>query len=96
MILGMLASRPCVSTGAEGVAGLLGDGAGTIAEPENDPGAVAAALRGYAAEPERVRREGALAARRAAERFDATVVAERAERLIGGDSARPAEGVTAA
>jgi glycosyltransferase involved in cell wall biosynthesis len=82
VILGMLAERPCLSTGAEGVVGLIEDDFGTIVSPENDPGAVAAALRPYEGDPERVRREGALAARSAIERFDRGVVAERAERLI--------------
>lgn len=82
VILGMLASRPCVSTAAEGVDGLVEPGLGAIADPENDPEAVATALREYAGDPERVRREGDLAARRARERFDAAVVAAQAERLI--------------
>jgi glycosyltransferase involved in cell wall biosynthesis len=82
VILGMLAARPCVSTAAEGVAGLVEEGLGTIVSPENDPDAVAAVLREYAGDPERVRREGALAARRAGERFGAATVAARAERLI--------------
>jgi glycosyltransferase involved in cell wall biosynthesis len=82
VILGMLAERPCVSTGAEGVVGLIEDGFGAIVSPENDPEAVAAVLRRYEGDPERVRREGALAARRAVERFDRAVVAERAEELI--------------
>ena len=83
VILGMLAGRPCVSTGAEGVADLIEDGLGAIVSPENDPEALAAVLRLYDGDPERVRREGALAARRARERFDAAVVAGEAERLIG-------------
>ena len=83
VILGMLAGRPCVSTAAEGVAGLVEDGVGKVASPENDPGAVAAALREYAEDPERVRREGELAATRARERFGAAEVAARAERLMG-------------
>jgi glycosyltransferase involved in cell wall biosynthesis len=93
VILGMLAARPCVSAGAEGVADLIEEGAGTIVSPENDPGAMATVLREYAADPERVRREGALAARRAGERFDATAVAERAERLLDEDSQLRAGGV---
>jgi glycosyltransferase involved in cell wall biosynthesis len=95
VILGMLAARPCVSAGPEGVADLIDDGAGTIVSPENDPAAMAAVLRDYAADPERVRREGALAARRAGERFDAAQVAERAERLLGVGSPAGAEGVGA-
>jgi glycosyltransferase involved in cell wall biosynthesis len=82
VILGMLAARPCVSTGAEGVADLIEDGFGAIVAPENDPGALAAVLRRYEGDPERARREGALAARRAIERFEAATVAERAERSL--------------
>lgn len=84
VILGMLAGRPCVSTGAEGVVGLIEDSYGAIVSPENDPEAVAAVLRRYEDDPERVRREGELAARRAVERFDRAVVAEQAERLMLG------------
>lgn len=90
VVLGMLASRPCVSTAAEGVAGLIGEGTGAIANPEHDADAVAVVLREYAGDPERVRREGALAAQRARQRFDAAAVAERAERLIGADAPVPA------
>jgi glycosyltransferase involved in cell wall biosynthesis len=82
VILGMLAERPCVSTGAVGVVGLIEEEFGAIVSPENDPAAVAAVLRRYEEDPERVRREGALAARRAIERFDRAVVAAQAERLI--------------
>jgi glycosyltransferase involved in cell wall biosynthesis len=89
VVLGMLASRTCIATAAEGVSDLLGDGVGVIASPENDPDAVAAALREYAVDPDRVRREGEQAARRAGERFDAAKVAELAESLIRGAS-RPA------
>jgi glycosyltransferase involved in cell wall biosynthesis len=91
VVLGMLASRTCVSTAAEGVSDLLGDGVGAIASPENDTDAVAALLAGYAADPERVRREGERAARRAGERFDAVKVAERAEKLIRGESHSPSQ-----
>lgn len=88
VILGLLAERPCVSTGAEGVRDLIDDSFGAIVTPENDPGALAAILRSYEGDPERVRREGKLAGQSARERFAADVVAERAERLIlaGGES----------
>lgn len=82
VILGLLAERPCVSTGAEGVRDLIDDSFGAIVSPENDPDALATILRSYEADPERVRREGTLAAKSARERFDAAVVAEQAERLI--------------
>lgn len=94
VILGMLAGRACVSAGAEGVVDLIGDGSGTIVSPENDSDAMAAALRAYAADPGRVRREGDLAARRAAERFDAARVAEQAERLLRDSSPAPTTGVS--
>ena len=85
VILGMLAERPCVSTGAEGVVGLIEDTYGAIVAPENDAAALAEVLRRYEDDPERVRREGALAAKVAVERFDRTVVAARAERLLQGE-----------
>jgi glycosyltransferase involved in cell wall biosynthesis len=88
VILGMLAERPCVSTGTEGVVGLIEDSYGAIVSPENDAAALAAVLRRYENDPERVRREGALASRQATERFDRGVVAERAERLLLGDRGR--------
>ncbi|HEX3172589.1 MAG TPA: glycosyltransferase family 4 protein [Solirubrobacterales bacterium] len=88
VILGMLAERPCVSTGAEGVADLIRDGFGAIVSPENDPAALAAVLRTYAADPGQVRREGELGARLAREWFDSAVIAEQAEQLIAGGRGR--------
>jgi glycosyltransferase involved in cell wall biosynthesis len=82
VILGMLAERPCVSTGAEGVADLIREDFGAIVSPENDPAALAAVLRVYAADAGQIRREGELGARLAREWFDSGVIAERAERLI--------------
>jgi len=88
VITAMLAERPCVATGAEGVVDLLAPGTGAIAAPEHDPDAVAALLRGYRDDPERARREGAAARRRAAAMHDAHAIAERVERLLGaGDRA---------
>jgi glycosyltransferase involved in cell wall biosynthesis len=82
VILGMLASRPCVSTGAEGVADLIEDDFGAILSPENEPHALAAVLERYREDPERARREGEIARRRGVERFDVARVAEKAEGLI--------------
>jgi glycosyltransferase involved in cell wall biosynthesis len=82
VILGMLAERPVVSTGTVGVVGLIEDEFGAIVSPENDPEALAEVLRRYQGDPERVRREGKLAARSAIERFAAPAVAEQAERLL--------------
>jgi glycosyltransferase involved in cell wall biosynthesis len=83
VILGMLAERPCVATAKEGVDGLIEDGCGAVAAPENDPDALAAVLRDYAGDPERSQREGTLAGARARERFDANAVAAEAEWLLG-------------
>ena len=88
VILGMLAERPCVSTGAEGVADMLGNGSGRIISPENDPAALAAVLRDYAADPEGRAVEGSRARELAVRRYDAGVVAERVERLLEGAEKR--------
>jgi glycosyltransferase involved in cell wall biosynthesis len=82
VILGMLAERPCLSTGAEGVADIITPGIGEIASPENDPAALARILRAYLDDPDRVRTEGAEARRRAVATYDMPVVAERIERLL--------------
>jgi glycosyltransferase involved in cell wall biosynthesis len=81
VILGMLAERPCLATGAEGVADMIFPGIGAITEPENDPRALAEAVRPYLEDPARVAREGAQARRQAVDTYDARVVAERIERM---------------
>jgi len=82
VILGMLASRPCLSTGAEGVADMIMPEFGGIASPENEPGSLRELLARYIDDPERVAREGA-AARAFAERtYAAPVVAELIEGLF--------------
>jgi glycosyltransferase involved in cell wall biosynthesis len=86
VILGMLAGRPCVSTGAEGVVDLIEDDYGAITSPENDPASLAPVLESYRADPSRVEREGVLARRRAVERFDRDRVAATVERLMTGES----------
>jgi glycosyltransferase involved in cell wall biosynthesis len=82
VILAWLASRTCLSTGAMGVADMITDGIGEIIAPENDPAALAGALRRYMDDPERLAREGAAARDRAISTYDAPVVAERIERLF--------------
>jgi glycosyltransferase involved in cell wall biosynthesis len=77
----MLTERPCLATGAEGVADMILPGIGAITQPENDPAALAAALEPYLRDPSRLAREGAEARRRAVSTYDAPVVAERIERL---------------
>jgi glycosyltransferase involved in cell wall biosynthesis len=82
VILGMLASRPCLSTGAEGVSDMIRPEFGAIASPENDPDSLAPLLQRYLDDPGRIEREGA-AARAYAERiYAAPVVAELLEDLL--------------
>jgi len=81
VILGMLASRPCLATGAEGVADMITPGLGAITEPENDAGALTAVLESYQQDPERAAREGAAARRWAESTYAAPVVAAQIEEL---------------
>jgi glycosyltransferase involved in cell wall biosynthesis len=80
VILGMLASRPCLSTGAEGVADLITPEFGGITSPENDPGSLAEMLRSYLDDPELAERQGRAARAYAERTYAAPVVAE----LIAG------------
>ena len=82
VILGMLASRPCLSTGAEGVADMIMPEFGGIASPENDPAALRALLMRYIDDPDRVAREGAAARAYAERTYAAPVVAELIEGLF--------------
>jgi glycosyltransferase involved in cell wall biosynthesis len=82
VILGMLASRPCLATGAEGVADMISDEIGAIASPENSPAALRALLERYIDHPERVEREGRAAREYAERTYAAPVVAETIEGLL--------------
>jgi glycosyltransferase involved in cell wall biosynthesis len=82
VILGMLASRPCLSTGAEGVADMIAPEFGGIASPENEPVALRALLERYIGDPQRVEREGAAARAHAERTYAAPVVAAEIERLL--------------
>jgi glycosyltransferase involved in cell wall biosynthesis len=81
-ILGMLASRPCLSTGAEGVADMIMPEFGGISSPENDPEALRALIAPYLEDPDRVVREGAAARAYAESTYAAPVVAEKIEGLL--------------
>ena len=82
VILGMLAARPCVASGAEGVADIITPEVGSICSPENDAAALAAILATYRGDPQLRARHGA-AARAIAERsYAGPMVAERVERLL--------------
>ena len=82
VILGMLASRPCLATGAEGVADMITDEIGAIASPENSPASLRALLERYIDYPERVEREGRAAREQAERTYAAPVVAETIEELL--------------
>ncbi len=82
VILGMLAGRPCVATGAEGVADMIAPEVGAICSPENDPDALVALLRRYLEDPDRRARHGRAARTLAEQAYAAPIVAERVERLL--------------
>ncbi len=82
VILGMLASRPCLSTGTEGVADLITPEVGDITSPENDPASLRELLVGYIDDPRRVAREGAAARAYAERTYAAPVVAQEIEGLL--------------
>ena len=89
VILAMLTERPVVATGREGVTDLIAEDTGVIVEPENDPAALAAALRAYATSPELRARHG-LEGRRFAEAVHASdVVAARFEALVRAATGPP-------
>jgi glycosyltransferase involved in cell wall biosynthesis len=82
VILGMLASRPCLATGAEGVADMISPEFGGISSPENDSAALRTLLERYTDDPERAGREGAAARIYAERTYAAPVVAELIEGLL--------------
>ena len=82
VILGMLASRPCLSTGAEGVADMITPEYGGIASPENDPASLRPLLERFLSDPEEGRRAGAAARAHAEATYAAPVVAQRIEELF--------------
>jgi glycosyltransferase involved in cell wall biosynthesis len=82
VILGMLASRPCLATGAEGVADMISPEIGGIASPENSPASLRTLIERYLEDPERVWREGQAARTHAERTYAAPVVAEMIEGLL--------------
>lgn len=82
VILGMLASRPCLATGAEGVSDMIAPEFGGIASPENEPASLMELLRRYIGDPGRIEREGAAARAHAERVYAAPVVAETIEGLL--------------
>ncbi|HEY3759769.1 MAG TPA: glycosyltransferase family 4 protein [Solirubrobacteraceae bacterium] len=82
VILGMLASRPCLSTGAEGVADMITPELGGIATPENDPRSLRPLIERYLHDPARIEREGRAARAYAERTYAAPVVAASIEELF--------------
>ena len=86
-ILGMLAERPCIATGPEGVADLILPEFGAIVSPTDDPEALAVVLRRYLEDPEMGRAEGQAARAWAEGVFARPVVAGLIENLLHGAGA---------
>jgi glycosyltransferase involved in cell wall biosynthesis len=86
-ILGMLASRPCLATGPEGVADLIKPEFGAISEPNDDPDALAELLRRYLDDPALGARQGEAARAWAEQQFARPVVAAQIERLFAAAGA---------
>ena len=82
VILGMLAERPCVATGAEGVADMITPDFGAICSPENDPDALTDVLRVYLQDPELRAAHGRVARSLAEAKYAAPVVAEGIEHMF--------------
>jgi glycosyltransferase involved in cell wall biosynthesis len=83
-ILGMLAERPCLATGPEGVADLIQPEFGAISAPTNDPEALRELLARYRADPDLRARQGRAARAWAEREFARPVVAGRIEDLLAG------------
>jgi glycosyltransferase involved in cell wall biosynthesis len=88
VILGMLAERPCIATGAEGVADMIDVSIGGITVPENDPLALAELVQSSLEDPSLAGRQGAAARRLAVERYGPGAVAGQIETLVNGATRR--------
>lgn len=87
VIHSMMAGRPVLASGSEGVADLIAPGAGAIASPEHDSAALSTLLEQYLTDADRRRREGGAGAIIAAREFAAPAVATRIERLLSSPAA---------
>lgn len=81
-ILAMLARRPALATGPEGVADMITPQLGGIASPENDPDALAGLLRRYLDDPALIVSQGETGRSVAEQTYAAPVVAELLEGLF--------------
>jgi glycosyltransferase involved in cell wall biosynthesis len=81
-ILGMLAARPCLATGPEGVSDLIRPEFGAIVTPTDDADALAVLLRTYFEDPEMRARQGQAARSWAEREFARPVVSALIEKLF--------------
>jgi len=82
VILSMLAERPVVATGAEGVRHLIAPGTGVILSPENDPETLASTLERYVASSELCLQEGLSGRLHAESVHAAPAIAARFEQIV--------------
>ena len=82
VILGMLAERPCIATGAQGVADMIDVSIGGITIPENDSQALAELVQSSLEDSRLAGRQGAAARRLAVERYGPRAVARQIENLV--------------
>jgi glycosyltransferase involved in cell wall biosynthesis len=82
-ILGMLAERPTLATGPEGVADLIRPEFGAISEPENDPRALTGLLSRYRDDPGLRAGQGRAARAWAEQEYAPAAVAGLVEGLLG-------------
>ena len=80
----MLAERPCIATGPEGVADLIRPEFGAIVSPTDDPAALAVVLRRYLSDAEAGLEQGRAARAWAESVFARPVVAKLIEDLLHG------------
>jgi glycosyltransferase involved in cell wall biosynthesis len=85
IVMAQLVGVPVVATDAEGAAGLIPVGGGTIVSPSHDPAALARAIEGYLADSQRRVREGALVKRITRESHDPERTLSALERALGVD-----------
>jgi glycosyltransferase involved in cell wall biosynthesis len=83
IVLAQLAGVPVLATDAEGAEGLIPAGGGTIVSPSHDPRALATAIAAYRDDPERRRREGALAREATLRSHDPERTLRTLERSLG-------------
>ena len=82
IVLAQLTGRPVIATDRPGAEECIVPGTGMIADPAQDPRALAACIEAYRGDPERREREGQAARRFAAERHDQRKIDADVEELL--------------